>query len=373
MNGGVCQLVPTNSNDWAAELEMAFHGDTIVFTYGKQLCPNVTSRFFNAFNLSFTPITDRKQVRVHLSGPEVFPFADCNFDYNFYPEKVRIRIEKQNKNLTVSTITNTGMEKKCFTQKLSDFYNFGYLSLFSFTPENCEHCITNLLSLSFFPLSKNIEKIDLSIIERNRKYLEESKAARQMIKMMRRSKMLTISKYMDEISNYDGHIPENENSNNNDKKLNNNDFSDSLLETKELILRAKESISAENLSFFINYKMMPVIDKAAARFERVSDALWQMKTEMLDLWEDSSKALKNMNFDIRSDCEKLKMEVFGAAKQMKYFLNEVKHDDDDEAEKLDKGMSALIQKLLFFICAIEFIAYVLFFIRYHRTTIKKHM
>ena len=132
-----------------------------------------------------------------------------------------------------------------------------------------------------------------------------------------------------------------------------------------------------NLTYFIDNKMMPVIDKAAARFERVADALWQMKVDMLSLWDDSTNALRSMNSEIQNDCKKLKLEVLGAAQQMQ--LNYANIGDGNlqsevisSIESHESSMASKIEKLLFLICIVEFVGYLTFFINYHRRTIKKH-
>ena len=366
ISGGLCQLSPTNVKDWVIEAEISLIGDTFLMTFGPQLCPNISSKFFNAFNLTFTPISGLEKMKVSISGPEIFPSKEATISYKAHPEKMRIRILKTDTKLRVATVAD-GKENDCFEVQISELYGHGYISLFSFSPENCENCITNLYHLSFFPMSEIDKEIDVSIIEKNRKYLEESKNERQFMKMMRRAKMLTVSKYVDSIH------ANNEILNPSDKDK----LSDSLLETKEMVQRAKQCISAENLTYFIDNKMMPVIDKAAARFERVADALWQMKVDMLSLWDDSTNALRSMNSEIQNDCKKLKLEVLGAAQQMQ--LNYANIGDGNlqsevisSIESHESSMASKIEKLLFLICIVEFVGYLTFFINYHRRTIKKH-
>lgn len=383
-NGGLCQLIQTNALDWESEIEMSFIGDTFVFTFGPQVCPNISTRFFNALNLSFTPSDENPNtVKVRLSGPEIFPTTTCSFQYNFHPNKVKIRISKEKSNLTLYTTINSGETTQCLSHKIGNIYSNGYLSIFAFSPnaEKCNNtCITNIYSMSFFPLSPINIQPDISIIEKNRKYLDENKKERQFMKMIRRSKMMTVSKYLDEIQNHqgilDGKVAD---SNDNFKtdlhsQYNIEDkFSDSLLETKEMVIRAREAISAENLTNFINNKMMPVIDRAAARFERVTDALWNMKSEMLGLWEDVSKELKTMNFDIRNDCELVKGEVIDAANTMKKQLQNFDTETSQFPKNIEKNNFSKIEMLLFVICIIEFISYIIFFVRYHNQVIRKNV
>lgn len=383
-NGGLCQLVQTNAKDWESEIEMSFIHDTFVFTFGPQVCPNISTRFFNALNLSFTPSEENSNtVKVRLSGPEIFPSTTCSFQYRYHPNKVKIGILKENTNLTLYTTTESGEKIKCLSHKIGKIYTNGYLSFLAFSPnaEKCNNsCITNIYSSSFFPLSPVNLQQDNSVIERNRKYLDENKKERQMMKMIRRSKMMTVSKYLDEIQSHQGILDGKVADQNDNFKTDihsqydiEDKFSDSLLETKEMVIRAREAISAENLTNFINNKMMPVVDRAAARFERVTDALWNMKSEMLGLWEDVSKELKTMNFDIRNDCDLVKSEVIDAAKTMKKQLLNF----DNEAAKLPKNIddnnSLKIEKLLFIICIIEFISYIVFFVRYHNQVIRKNV
>ncbi|KAK8888817.1 hypothetical protein M9Y10_033557 [Tritrichomonas musculus] len=382
-NGGLCQLTQTNANDWESEIEMSFIGDTFIFTFGPQLCPNISARFFNGLNLSFTPSDKNPNtVNVRLSGPEIFPSTTCSFQYNYHPNKIKIRISKEDYNISLYTTIDSGETKKCLSHKIGSIYTKGYFSLFAFSPnaEKCNNsCITNIYSETFFPVSEIKYQQDFSIIERNRKYLDENKKERQLLKMIRRARMMTVSKYLDDIQNHNGVLDgntfhDNDNFKSEHIQYNIDDkFSDSLLETKEMVIRARDAISAENLTNFINNKMMPTVDRAAARFERVSDALWNMKSEMLSLWEDVSKELKTMNFDIRNDCELVQNEVVGVAKTLKQHLLSIDNETTEFPKNINTDNSAIIEKILFIICIFEFIAYVIFFIRYHNQVIRKNV
>lgn len=369
-SGGMCQLIPTNSEDWGIEIEISFIHDTFIFNFGPQLCPNISLKFINAFNLSFTPSESEKNtVQVKLSGPEIFPSVTGSFGYDFHPNKIRFRIFKENRNLTLSTVDSSGNHNQILTHKIGSLYSYGYLSFLSISPNpiKCNNtCITNIYSVAFFPLSSTLTQPDIQLIQRNRKYLEENKKKHQLYKMLRRAKMPAVSHYIEEYES-------------NHRILNNDvekQFSDSLVETKEIVLRARQCISAKNLSDFINNQMLPVVDRAASRYERVADALFDMKTEMSSLWEDVSKELKTMNYDIKRDCDLFENEVIAVSQKMKTQLDKL----DKEIFPIPRhvGFAGFmitfpIERILFVICLIEFVAYFVFFLRYHKKTIRKHL
>lgn len=349
-SGGLCHRVPTLSEDWILDTELYLSDDTVIFGFSRNVCPDLQKRSWSGVSISFEP--RMKAVNVKISGDGVFGAKDC-----VIAEEIRrIRIKKNGFNFTVVVISSDMVEHVCFTQQVGDLNKYGYLSVWAISGKDCQKCSTEVKGITYFALSPDTNNVDCKLAAKNRKQISDSKGDRQFHKMLRRAKMLTVAKYIEAMK-----------SNEDDLEASPNvDLKDALFEAKEMVQRAHDCISAENLSIFIKTKMMPTIDKAAARFERVTDALWHMKNEMIGLWDDAQQQLKVMNGDVKASCLAIEHEVLEAAQQIQ--------DKVAAIRDVPKTKSGLLDHILFIVCIAEFSCYVSFFVKYHRKNLRrKHM
>ena len=299
VSGGVCSRVPTFSEDWISDISIKSRGERIIFLFSRTVCPNHNSRFISGFNISLVNNDETNKTVITIEGEEIFIPQTCEFIEN--EDTWRIRIEKRGQNVTVTTGS-----RPCFTQKVSSNNNFGYFSIWADSGE-CNDCMTQIHSFDHFTLSPSVNFISSDILERNRKTIDQNTKTRAEMKMKRRGQMLTVSKYVGEERNSGGILL--------DSPV--TDFRDAFREASELISRARECVTIENLSSFVNQKVIPVIDKAAARFERVSDSLWHMRCEMTDLLDRVQRDLRSVNEEFRIAREQIEYEAIDVLKTHK--------------------------------------------------------
>ncbi|KAH0794630.1 Legume-like lectin family protein [Histomonas meleagridis] len=241
-------------------------------------------------------------------------------------------------------------------QNLTHLYEYGYISMFGHTV-GCSDCKSDLISETFIPTSdyspiQNWEKISNRSRKSINKFLYGNRTPQ---KMYRRAKMLTISNYISQIKNSNSTLSESE-----IIKL-----SDAFNEVNEMILRANECVSADQLKTFIDKKMVPSLNNASARFERVKDALWSMRTEFIDLWEGAKSQLKGINSEIRKEFIQIENEALEMA-------NEIKGEMKEIETKIPKRKKSSFPMFLFCLCVIEFVAYFVFLLKnYSKITTKK--
>lgn len=344
--GGICQLVPTLVSDWQIEIDISLRENNFTFVLSQHLCPQI-QRYFTGLNLTFTPLTT-DILLISLNGVEIFGENQCKLPYN--SNSTTIIVEKTQMNLAVSLSTFNN-KQKCFTSSLPSVYMNPYISLFSNTPDNCSKCKADILSIRFFTTEENTFQINESLIWKNRKYLKNTVMARFMYKMKRRARMETVAKYIEE-SDMNLYMLD-------EKEV---ELSDSFKEVSDMINRAKECINAKNLTEFINYKLLPVVNNASLRYQNVANALWQMKNEMIGLWDKAKQDLVKMNKETQKSCDAIKNEALQFSKQITEVLQ--------SKNMIIQLNQPKLSKYLFIICVLEFMAYVIFFIT-HRKRISR--
>ena len=279
VSGGVCSRVPTLSKDWVSEVWLRSRGERVLFLFTRTVCPQHEATFLSGFNVSFVNDLATNRTLIKIQGEEIFGAQTCELIED--SEEWRIRIEKKGTNVTVSSL-----DRPCFSQKVGGA-EFGYISIWA-DSGNCNECVTEIRSINHFSLSPEVNHVESDIGDKNRKKINQDKEKRSMLKMKRRAQMMTVAKYISDQRKHEdvlgGEIT---------------DFRDAFREANELISRAQGCISVTNLSAFITRKVMPVIDKAAARFERVSDSLWHMRSEITSLWDGLRQDLKGLSDELK--------------------------------------------------------------------------
>jgi hypothetical protein len=165
--------------------------------------------------------------------------------------------------------------------------------------------------------------------------------------------MLTVSRYLKESADSDDIL-----------SGDSTRLKDAFNETTEMVVRARHGITAENLSVFIHTRLLPVLSKAEARYSRVADALWSMKSEMNAVWEDVQRELRVMNAEIKQSCIELQTEAALAAREVQGSLLPQSLD-------IDRGKVGFFDRGLFVIASGEFCTFVLFCIRFHRKQMRR--
>lgn len=342
ITGGLCSRIPVNSNNWIAELELTSYLDTIVIAFSRYVCPDI-SRYFSGFNMSFVPQKNGK-IKASLTGESLLFINTVEIEPFKVDARTRIKMIKSDKIFTV-LLSEPGSSdpRQLFNITLPPMYDDGYFSVHAFSPDYDDSCFTDVHSFTYVALSERRE-LKKGISDINRKYMDTSKDARMMYKMQRRAKMLTVSEYIQEQMEtndiLNGEI---------------NDFTDVFREIDESILRANDCISKADLDKMIETTIRPALDKAAARFERIGQALFHSKNDMISIIQFVENSLKDLQSEVRAESEVIEQEAQKMLAQMLLPSNEIK------SETIESGHS-----ILFYICIVEFILYIVFFIYQHR-------
>jgi hypothetical protein len=316
--------------------------------FSHALCPNVSWSYFAGFRITFTPISD-SQLLVNFTGDNIFNAKNCQIPLD--PQSpISIRISKQGTEIGVARVHNRTQKFTCPAINVSNLIEFGYISLFAVSPSNCTDCFSEMKGLNFFPISDDNNSIDPDLPKWNRKFLEDTKHERSGRKMRRRAAMSTVSKY---VSRDDRDLT-------GDKV----DLSDALRETAEMVRRANGCVSAVNFSTYIYTKVIPVLTQAQARFERVADAIFGMKAEMLSMWEDAKRDLKVMNGDIRQTMMQVENEAVEAGKEIQSRML-------PQTVAMVKPKVGWFDRTLFTVSVAEFLCFVAFFVQYHRRNLAR--
>jgi hypothetical protein len=230
---------------------------------------------------------------------------------------------------------------------------YGYFNLGAVSPADCVSCSTEFFSFRHFLSSSESNAIAPGLPERNRKMLDLQTSKQLISKIRRRAKMLVVSKYVKQKADLDERFD--------DRKV---ELREALSETSEMVQRANGSISAENLSEFIHVRLMPVLQRADARYSRVADALWNMKIEILSLWDYVKRVLRGLNQEIRQACGELEGEALEMGKVIQGQML-------PQSLFVEKGEVGGVQKGMFVMAVIEFASFVIFVVRYHRKRLRR--
>ena len=347
VTGGMCARLPTDALEFDVNIDILFSADTFVLTFSKNLCPDVSS-YFNGMNVSFTPVNSNNDLKIRLTGSEIFPNKEQIIENFNFSQKHVIFIHKTSDKLAIS-ISDVPMQPIEISLSISRLYQYCYFSLFAFSPSSCDdQCVTNVYKFDYMPRSL-VRESDKNLSIKNRKALKSSQDTRQIMKMNRRAQMEKVAYYIDlSLSKNDTFTPEQK------QKL-----SDAFVEIKEMKKRAESGISANDLNILLETKVKPVLDKAAARYEKVALALFHSKNEMISLWKQAGNQLKSMRAEINNECAIVENEARKTMMQLK------------EKNVLNIGKDPKVEQhgftyLLHVICIIEFICFVVFFISKHK-------
>lgn len=343
--GGLCSRLPTNANDWTSEIDFSMKQDTFYLTLSKNLCPDVFSKF-NGMNITLTPQTNGS-LSTRIEGVEVLPSTTSIVDNFNYSNRHSLKITKEHHRILVFLDGS-----QMFNISVFNNYDQTYFSIFAQSPPVCIQCLTDIHGFTYIPSSER-RNLDPSLDNRNRKALRSTANKRSMMKMLRRATMQIVTEYLEEGMANDDYLT------GTDTKL-----KDSLAEVKEMLTRANHTISADDLKDLIDTKVRPVLDKAAQRFENVANAMFSTKADMKDIWVEAGNQLRAIRSDVTNQCIDIENE---ARKYIFQIFKLVPEEFHEEPPQSGRDFSFW----LLAICAVEFVAYIIFFIRYHFTILNK--
>ncbi|EAY17809.1 hypothetical protein TVAG_016390 [Trichomonas vaginalis G3] len=344
--GGICSRTPTNAKDWSTNLDFSLDQDEFYITLSRNVCPDPQS-WFSGMNITFVPL-ENGSVSFSVKGNEVIPPRTNIIDNFNFSKQHTVQIVKKGRNIEISYENELQFNVSTFGA-----YDQTYFSFFAQSPVKCNRCITNIHGFTYIPTSER-RKIDESLDQRNRKALRTTANKRETMKMMRRAVMQVVSQYIEEAlgndDNFTGQSVQ---------------LKDSLAEIKETILRANHTVSSKQLKQLIDEKISPVLEKSYHRFENVANAMFSTKMDMVNIWRDTGNQLRQIRSDLSLNCVQIENEARKYIFQVFKLAPEEFHEDNHENEKENLSF------YLGIICLIEFIAYCIFFLRYHFVVLSK--
>ena len=419
ISGGICERVPMYSSDWSFEANLStgshYGGNGFSFFYSSSLCASNIFHFNGLSAWINTTSTTDDGEEVYLlnstgnlnlvdlkpvcriksqNGPFIFRITkrgdqitidskQLNFinedqakknetliDQNIKQGDQKSQdfeyISKYYKNINGTYIDSEGFAL-CTSQHIDNVINNGYFSLFSSTQELYDDHDLHGINVTLLSAYKEPENDNSSII--NRKYLDKYYQFRKKLKILRRSKMPMMMKYVNiskdnkySIDSYLGKTKLNETE---IKSL----FKESFPIIKESIERAGSTVTALQIKKFFLPIIRAQLEKATAIIEVAENMLPDVRELLKDIWNECEISLTEIAANISIQMEHIENDATKYAKNLMgidqyssdVFISMIKNSYGDI------GYSP-ISYVLATICAIELVAYVIFFIYQRKRT-----
>lgn len=385
ISGGICERVPMYSTDWSFEANLStgshYGGTGFSFFYSKSLCASNIFHFNGLAAWINTTNSNDEGEEVYLlnssgnlnqlmlglkpvcriqskNGPFLFRITKRGYQITIDWKLIKSR----NLTSTEKVVKNEDF-KLCTSQKIDNVINNGYFSLFSSTQELYDDHDLHGINITLLSPYKEPENDNSSIV--NRKYLDKFYHFRKKLKQLRRSKMPTMMKYLN-ISK------ENEYDINsyltNETKIQEM-FKDSFPLIKESIERAGSTVSVLQIKKFFLPIIRTQLEKATSIIEVAENMLPDVRELLKDIWNECEISLTEIASNISVQMENIEKEATDYAKNLmgadhyssEVFISMIKNSYGDVNY-------SPISYVLATICAVELVAYVIFFFYQRKRT-----
>ncbi|KAK8896582.1 VIP36-like protein [Tritrichomonas musculus] len=410
IQGGICERVPMYSSDWSFEANLStgskYGGVGFSFFYSSTICANNVFNFNGlAVWINTTNIYDDghevyllnstgnlNQVTKGLEPickiqPQTTPFlfritkrgekVIVDTKLSLEPPQFKINAsksindEKNSQNSVYKNLNGTYINDEgyilCASQKIENIISKGYFSLFATTQKLYDTHDVHSINVSLLSSYNEPENDNSSVV--NRKYLDKYYIFRKQLKSLRRMKMPTMMKYVNisKKSNYE--LDPSLNS----IKLNETDeenlYKDSFPIIKESIERASSTVTALQIKKFLSPIIRNQLQKSTSIIDEAVDMLPEVKELLKDIWNECELSMTEIAANISIQMEKIEQEATEYAKSLmgadryssEVFLNVIKNSYGDVND-------SPIQYVLATICAVELVAYIIFFIYKRKKT-----
>lgn len=135
---------------------------------------------------------------------------------------------------------------------------------------------------------------------------------------------------------------------------------DSFIEINEMIRRADQDLTLDDLHIFITQILNVRLNSALSKIEKISNDLTDLKLDLIQTWNNVKDQLFEISVSIHSNFDQIKNET---EKSVVSYVKEIRNVDSKGVKiKIpgDLEKDAII-KLMFIVCVIEFVGFVTFF------------
>lgn len=182
--------------------------------------------------------------------------------------------------------------------------------------------------------------------------------------------MKKVNFYKEEMEFNNGKLNENESDDfekENDNSYNQTKLKDSFIEINEMIRRADQDLNLDELQIFINQILTVRLNSALSKIEKISSDLNDLKLDLIQTWNNIKNQLLDISVSIHSNFDEIEKET---SKLALTYIQQIKNKDIKKIKiKIpnDSEKDAII-KIMFIICMLEFIGFIIFFLIKRKTT-----
>ncbi|EAY04269.1 Legume-like lectin family protein [Trichomonas vaginalis G3] len=365
VEGGVCHRKPTQFENWTVDFTLKGYngngGAGFNFTYSYDFCPenNEDATGFTLFintttRYSLCPIyiiEGRHLKSMNSQAPIDMEKAKIG-DFDFRGEEpINIRITRAGNLISLKFIR--GYYITNFEREIQNLPSVGYFSIKSYTTKWADD--NDLLDFKVTQLSGDIPLANANISEINKKVLDLSKNTRRAKKLVRKFQSLITGKY-----------DRARRSNSNQLTGNKQEFSEITNVINELITRATQTVSKENLKEFILNDVEETLAKAAAKMQIQMDRYKETEFDMNDIWSDLKGNLRDLAMEAKLNMTMLGEEAIKLANKIvanNFTAEEMEIEDLPAGEE-----KSFIPTFCILFCICEFVVYILWFNNKRRRT-----
>lgn len=397
--GGICSIEPFPYEDFTLTLNFSLFyqhfsqknldshsyllletntNNLITISFTEELCPESSTLSWKGFKLQihFT-LTERDdnlylgKFKVELlqnngtliGFSEKSEISDFLIDFDDYHRFLIFQISKEKESFNFFYTQASNLIDEAFTPFGSFQMHFDqvYFMIGCETNKTTEmlskKLVTDLYSVSIEGKGKH-NTTSLQTINKNRKYLSLHSSPKFSAKKAKMSQMKKSKLYKEEMDYNDGHL---------DNMLREDvTFNDSFIEINEMLQRARNDLTLYHLQYFIENVLDQRLETALSTIEKIIDDIGSLKLDLIETWNSVQNELKGMsasiytNFtDIRSYSENI----------VALHLKQNSKKNNTISFKIPSGLTNhSIQKIIFIICAAEFVMFVIFFLIKRQTT-----
>lgn len=403
--GGLCAYQRTLSADWQINFNFSLQlnkisfsnmkknmkKSSIIISFTNELCPesflswngfkfiiNITSvNDDNKLDLAFSIQTNDGTLVGFSKSNEIksIPYFISSKEHFF-----AIQIDKQNENFDFSYLDDqTGKKneyQKIYSMKMN--MTTGYFSVINqisdidndnfISRKEKKSNIEILNGLYSIKISQKVNnEINETEMNLNRKYLSSGSISRSFSKQKRKISMKKVNFYREEMEFNSGKLnagtnqEEDEDEKEEDaENYNQTKLKDSFIEINEMIRRADQDLTLDDLHIFITQILNVRLNSALSKIEKISNDLTDLKLDLIQTWNNVKDQLFEISVSIHSNFDQIKNET---EKSVVSYVKEIRNVDSKGVKiKIpgDLEKDAII-KLMFIVCVIEFVGFVAFF------------
>jgi hypothetical protein len=360
-SGAICSRVPTSFRDWKVELELNAFGGTggkgFYFSFSSDLCPNPETSFDgfsvwidskdNRDSWGYYPLFANRSNLTILRSLRI-----CSVPLRSDDSHLRLLVERNNCSVVISyTSTDSHWDDDfihCGTEKFEDLPDFGYFTITALTNDNLtdDHDLYSVETDALSAIVPPQSLIDFS--SRNRKILDEFALDRYPRKIPRQAGLPLMIKYI--------------------QKPEELTFSDALRLVDEIISRAMMTVSNSFISHFLNTTINESIEIVRDRIECAADSFHSLKAGLDRVSSCFRNELADITRELTAQVDVVRRDVVAYANILGTGGRDSRLYQAAIRGASHKIRDPLLTNILWGICLIETVAYVLFFlVRVQRT------